>query len=395
MTVRYVKELQHSLKRTTPDSNLHFRYKTGYIECAREVNRYLNSSQSIDESVRNRLRNHLTRSIRIIEAIQPDTKPESRLGSPDNNSVENAIQKTEGMEQELPAPVASPISSATLNPVTALQINVPNSMTLSGISIPELTSSNGTPLNSNAQCNNNIHSDYSTGIEYLKPRSTLVTTPNFENTQNPSAANEPIKTSPHNGQYFHQPKQILSQSNLTSVPVTFPAKITTPSPTRSMDESSSPITKPLLVNLPSTQVTGSFQIIPGSIYNGQPVALYLAPTTALPTAPEYIKSSVANMLPPATTVSSTINSDVLSMQIPQIITAAVPQSTLSSHFHPQTTAPDPTSLFRSAYGQPLQGSYPQRIETQNSTPVFHSNHVHSLQRDSRLWRPWWGPFSEN
>lgn len=421
MTVKYVKDLQNQLnmQSITADPNMHSKYRIGYKECASEVTRYLSSAQSIDEGVRNRITDHLANSINVTRTNHPQgSKPVSRVENIEkkDNTSEITVQKTEVSKQELPAPATRTTASPTANPMKSIQVNIPNSLPLSGITIPVLAPGSETLLSPQTAaislCDNPLHPDSLTMPENCRLQSTVATAPNLGKTQEKPTPKAAMEISQNRRHYFHQSKQTVSVQPFltTNTPA---VKVSAPSSTRPTDKKTTPVTEPLLVKLSPSQVAGSFQIIPGSIYSGQPVALYLAPTATIPTAPEHMTSSSTNALPrPAITAASTTNSDSLSIHMPQVVTAVVSPPTLGL-LSPQAATPAPTSLpgstcfshlssslplsasvSTSSYNPSLfaptsgQIAYPQRLDTGNHSSSLRANHLCSSENEQSLWRPW-------
>ncbi|XP_003741403.1 transcription factor HES-1-B [Galendromus occidentalis] len=73
MAVRHVQMLhrQTSVQRAAVDPNVSDKFRAGYMECAKEVSRYLSRSESVDGSVRQCLLSHLSQTSPVAGRTSP------------------------------------------------------------------------------------------------------------------------------------------------------------------------------------------------------------------------------------------------------------------------------------------------------------------------------------
>ncbi|OWF56769.1 protein hairy-like [Mizuhopecten yessoensis] len=223
MTVKHLRNLQRQQMSTAlaSDPNVVSKYRAGFKECAGEVVKYLNTSQSVNDDMRSRIMNHLS-------GVAPSV----------NAHPQSQQQHQQQQQQVTPVQITPVSQQKVVHPQPQHQTMQPLS-----VQIPTQQHAQNNSFSSNSSM-----SSFTTISSPVKQNTCLLMSGNVSQQQTNS-------------------QHVLNQSSPTFVNIATPVNTDN-----------------------KTQLSGSFQILPGNLYNG-PVAVYVGPvndnqsspsTTALP-----------------------------------------------------------------------------------------------------------------
>lgn len=289
MTVKHLRNLQRQQMSgaLASDPNVVSKYRAGFKECAGEVVRYLNTSQSVNEDMRSRIMNHLS-------GVVPS------MNAPSQHQQVTAVPVTPVTKTHIVHP--QPQNQTQLQP---LSVQIPHQQ--------------------HAQNNNNNSSSSS---------SSCSSNDSFNVTSSPVQQNTCLLM-PQQQTNSQQQHMFNNQSSPTYVNIAAPVNIDN-----------------------KTQISGSFQILPGNMYNG-PVAVYVGPVND-------------NQCSPTTTALPVFTVQVPSQQ--QLATTDV--SPLSKNKE---------NVYTKDFGCQDYGLKAKQAELLS---LGHVKCLHSNVYNERLWRPW-------
>ncbi|GBM45262.1 Transcription factor HES-4-B [Araneus ventricosus] len=147
MTVKYLKNLQR--QQITPDPNAMSKYRSGFAECANEVNRFFSRvDSSVDQTVRSRLLNHLANCLTGMNNPSPLPPVHVQVGQPSETDVNNRLfQGVQLVPTRLPNGDIALLLPANLSVYAPSTVPISPASSTSSVSSPMSTTSSPSPIN--------------------------------------------------------------------------------------------------------------------------------------------------------------------------------------------------------------------------------------------------------
>ncbi|XP_055952417.1 transcription factor HES-4-A-like [Argiope bruennichi] len=147
MTVKYLKNLQR--QQITPDPNAMSKYRSGFAECANEVNRFFSRVDSgVDQTVRSRLLNHLANCLTGMNNPAPLPPVHVQVGQPSETDVNNRLfQGVQLVPTRLPNGDIALLLPANVSVYAPSTVPISPASSTSSVSSPMSITSSPSPVN--------------------------------------------------------------------------------------------------------------------------------------------------------------------------------------------------------------------------------------------------------